>query len=433
MATKIKQVLAREILDSQGWPTVEATIILDNDLAASASVPAGSALNTSEALEKRDGDHKYYFGQGVTRALRNIEEKIAPALIGLSPFKQTEIDQLMIKLDGSADKHNLGANAILAVSLAVARAAALSKKQALYEYLNESFFDSAKMALPAPILTMFNGGCHADTNLDFQEYLLVLNNKADRFRKNKQAFASMLRAGTEIYHSLGQLLSTSGYDTDTGSEGGYAPDMDSSIQALELIMAAVLQAGYDPKQEAPLGVDIGSTALYDELAHNYIFSLDNNHFTNSNLVGLYNEWLRRFPLVYLEDPVAPDDLDGWRQVSAELGTKLILAGDDFFATASPRLRSALKDNLANAIVIIPGQAGTLTETIECLKLARRHNYQIIISHRRGETDDDFIADLAVASAADYFKGGAPVRGERVAKWNRLLLLEEKIYGTKRGR
>jgi enolase len=430
MATKIKQIFAQEILDSRGWPTVEATVVLDNGLSASASVPAGSLLISFEALEKRDNDDKRYFGQGVKLAIKNVDDKIAPALIGLSPLKQSEIDKIMINLDGTATKEKLGANAILAVSLAMARVAAQSKKQSLHEYLNEAFFDSINMSIPAPILTMFNGGCYGDTNLDFEEYLLVLNNKANRFSKEPKPFAEMLRAGTEIYHSLGSLLNESGYDTDTGSEGGYAPDMDSSIQALELMMAATLSAGYDSKQEARLGIDIGSSALYNEADKQYIFSLDNNHFTNSNLIGLYNEWLRRFPLVYLEDPVAPDDKEGWQQVSEELGSKLILAGDSLFSSNPEHLRLALKEGLANTAVIIPGSVGTLTESIECLRLARRHNYKIVVSSRRGETNDDFIADLAVASAADYFKGGAPVRGERLAKWNRLLALENILYGHK---
>jgi enolase len=430
MATKIKQVLAREILDSRGWPTVEATIILDNGLMASASVPAGSELRGLEALEKRDTDNKRYFGQGVKLAIKNIEEKIAPVIIGLSPLKQNEIDQKIIALDGTDNKQNLGANAILAISLAVARVAALSQKKSLHEYLNESFFESAKMSVPTPIMTMFNGGCHADTNLDFQEYLLVLNAKADIFHKEKRPFATMLRAGVEIYHSLGELLCESDYDTDTGAEGGYAPDMDSSIQALELIKAATIKAGYDVNNEARLGVDIGSAAIYDEIKKQYVFSLDSNHFTNSNLIGLYSEWLRHYSLVYLEDPVAPDDLAGWQQVSEELGDKILLAGDDVFASNVNHLRPALKSGLANTIVIIPSSVGTLTETIECLKLARRHNYKIVLSGRRGETNDDFIADLAVASAADYFKGGAPVRGERLAKWNRLMALEDILYGTR---
>jgi enolase len=430
MATKIKEIKAQEILDSRGWPTIEVTVILDNGLEATSSAPVGSSLINFEAQDKRDHDDARYFGQGVKLAIKIIDDCIAPALIGMSPLKQLEIDKKMIELDGTVTKEKLGANTILAVSLAVARAAALSKNQSLHSYLNETFFDSIKMSVPSPIITMFNGGCHADTNLDFEEYLLVLNNKASRFNNDKKPFAEMLRAGTEIYHSLGKLLNESGYDADTGSFGGYAPNMDSSLQALELIMAATISAGYDSASEARLGIDVGSSALYDETKKQYIFSLDANHFSTSSLVSLYTEWLHRFPLVYLEDPVAPDDLTGWKQVSEELGAKLILAGDDVFSSSVQRLRLALKDGLANTLVIIPSSVGTLTESVECLKLARRHNYKIVISSRRGETNDDFIADLAVASAADYFKGGAPVRGERVAKWNRLLILENLLYGHK---
>jgi enolase len=433
MTLKIKQIIAREILDSGAWPTLEATIILDNGLSASASVPTGASLFNLEARELRDTDHKRYFGQGVLKAINNIEEKIAPALIGKSPLKQAEIDEIMIKLDGTADKSILGANTILAVSLAVARVAALASKKSLHSYLNETFFEGVKMKIPSPIFTMFNGGCHADTNLDFQEYLLLINARAKRFTDAKKPYAKMLQAGTEIYHSLSELLSASGYDTDTGSEGGYAPDMDSSIQALELIMAASLKQGYELGSEANLGIDIGASALYNLESKQYIFSLDSNHFSSANLISLYNDWLSRFPITYLEDPVAPDDLAAWQEISQELGHKLMLAGDDFFATNTNNLRPALKDGIANTIVIIPAQIGTLTETIECLKLARRHNYQIVISHRSSETNDDFIADLAVASAADYFKGGAPARGERVAKWNRLLLLEDLLYGEKSAR
>lgn len=429
MVTKIKSVEAREILDSRGLPTIEATVTLDNGLKASASAPSGT-LNDFEAKEKRDNDNSRYCGQGVKLAIKNITEKISPILVGLSPLKQSEIDQKMIALDGTEDKQKLGSNAILAVSLAVARVAALSKKQSLHEYLNEAFFDKIKMSLPAPIITMFNGGCYADTNLDFEEYLLVLNNKAGRFGAISESFSEMFRAGVEIYHSLGNVLEEAGFDVDTGSEGAYSPDMDSSIQALELITAATISAGYDPKIDAKLGIDIGSSAIYDELENKYIFSLDNNHFSGTNLIGLYNEWLRRFPLIYLEDPVAPSDQESWKQISDELADKLILAGSDIFASKPEKLRLALKDGIANTIVIIPGAVGTLTESIECLKLARRHNYKIVIGSRRGETNDDFIADLAVASAADYFKGGAPVRGERIAKWNRLLFLEKNIYGKK---
>ena len=431
MATKIKQILAREILDSRAWPTLEVTVLLDNGLSASASVPAASNLQNREAREKRDADKKRYFGQGVLVAIKNIEDRIAPALINKSPLQQKEIDELMIGLDGSDDKSVLGSNAILAVSLAVARVAALSLKKSLFQYLNEAFFEGVKMKIPTPIFTMFNGGCHADTNLDFQEYLLFFNPQSNRFTSTSKPYARMLQAGAEIYHSLGEVLSEAGYDTDSGSEGGYAPDMDSSIQALELMMAASLKIGYEMGAEAKLGIDVGSSALYDQEKGKYIFSLDNNHFSSDSLIAVYNNWLSRFPLAYLEDPVAPEDMKAWQEISKELGHKLILAGDDFFASNVDNLRPALKESVANSIVIIPSQVGTLTETIECLKLAKRHNYKTVISHRSSETNDAFICDLAVAAAADYFKGGAPARGERVAKWNRLLLLEDLLYGNRK--
>ena len=420
MATKIKEIKALEILDSRGFPAIEVSVVLDNGLIGLASV------SSNEAFDKRDDDKARYLGQGVELAIKNIENYLAPVLIGLSPLKQEEIDKKMISLG----KEKMGLNVVAAISLAVARAAANSQKKPLHEYLNEAFFEKNTMSLPSPIFTMFNGGGFADTNLDFEEYLLVLNSKASRFGKKSDSFKEMLRAGTEIYHSLGNMLDEAGFDTDTGLEGGYAPDMDSSIQALELITAATISAGYDPKLEARLGINIGSSTLYDEIEGRYVFALDSNHFSGSNLIGLYNEWLRRFSLVYLEDPVASTDHSSWQQASQELGSKLVLAGNDIFASRTENLRSALKENLANSIVIIPGVVGTLTESIECLKLARRHNYKIIIGSRRGETNDDFIADLAVAAAADYLKGGAPVRGERVSKWNRLLTLEKNLYGNK---
>lgn len=420
MATKIKEIKALEILDSRGFPAIEVSVVLDNGLIGLASV------SSNEAFDKRDDDKARYLGQGVELAIKNIENYLAPALLGMSPLKQTEIDKKMISLD----KEKMGLNVVAAISLAVARVAALSQKKSLHEYLNEAFFEKSAMSLSSPIFTMFNGGGFADTNLDFEEYLLVLNSKASRFGKKSDSFKEMLRAGTEIYHSLGNMLDEAGFDTDTGLEGGYAPDMDSSIQALELITAATISAGYDPKLEARLGIDIGSSTLYNETTGQYVFALDSNHFSGSNLIGLYNEWLRRFSLVYLEDPVSATDHKSWQQVSQELGSKIILAGNDIFSSRAENLRPALKENLANSVVIIPGAVGTLTESIECLKLARRHNYKIIIGSRRGETNDDFIADLAVAAAADYLKGGAPVRGERVSKWNRLLTLEKNLYGNK---
>ncbi len=428
MAGKIKNITGREILDSRGWPTVEVVVTLDNGLVAVASAPSSSLLGLFETLEKRDGDRQRYFGQGMKLALKDLQEKIAPALIGLSPLKQAEIDQVLIKLDGTEHKEKMGGQLIFAVSLAVARAAALSKKLPLYTYLHDTYFADSDWHLPTPMMTMFNGGAFADTNLDFQEYLLTFTAGAARFQQEKLPVSEMVRAGVETYHRLGQLLDSGGYDVDTGSQGGYAPDMDSSIQALELIQAAALACGYS--DELRLGVDIGSGSLFDEDSGRYIFSLSDDYLASANLISLYHDWLSRFPIIYFEDPVAPNDLDGWRQAAAELGNRVLLSGNDFFATNTARLRGALNDQLANAITVVPGQAGTLTETMEFLKLAKRHDYPIIISQRRGETNDDFIADLAVAAGADYLKAGAPARGERVSKWNRLMLIEQELYDTK---
>ena len=427
MIPKIKTVSAREILDSNGWPTVEVTIILNTGEQARASAPTSSLHSPFEAAEKRDGDSQRYFGRGVLLAVQAVNEQIAPALAGRSPLEQEKIDQILIDLDGTEQKEKIGAPALLAVSLAVAKVAARTKKQELYEYLHETYFKDSEMKLPTPLLTMFNGGGFADTNLDFQEYLLTFSPGAPRFQKSGQPLAEMIRAGAETYHRLGQILDAAGYDVDTGSQGGYAPDMDSSIQALELISAAALAAGYE--DEFRLGVDIGSGSLFDEADQKYIFSLGDDYLSSANLIGLYHSWLSRFPLVYLEDPAAATDFDAWRQVTQELGGKTLLAGNDFFATNTKRLRVALKDHLGNALVIVPAQAGTLTETIDCLQLAKRHNYRIIFSQRRGETNDDSLVDLAVASGADYLKAGAPARGERVSKWNRLLLIESNLKKT----
>jgi enolase len=271
--------------------------------------------------------------------------------------------------------------------------------------------------IPTPIFNIFNGGRHADTNLDFQEFLII---------PKKSSAAAMVRMGAEIFHELGKVLKESDYDTDTGLEGGYAPDLDSSIEAIEFILAAALRAGYKPGGDIYLGVDVGSSLLYEATTKKYIFPLDNIYFSSANLIGLYEEWLKKYPFIYIEDGLAEDDWDNWRALTAELGNKILIAGDDLFATSSARLRQGLKEKAANSIIIKPNQAGTVTETIDCITLAQKHNYQIIISHRSGETNDDFIVDLAVACGAEYLKAGSLSRGERLAKYNRLLEIEEII-------
>jgi len=413
---KIKNINAREILDSQGSPTIEVQIFLDNGLSAQASVSGGSSQGEYEAWDLRDGDKRRYRGQGVLKAVKKIQEIIAPALKGKKISEQEIIDQILIDLDGTSNKKKLGANATLAASLAVARLAAKSEKQELFLYLKNTFsLNSPK--IPQPIFNIFNGGKHADTNLDFQEFLLIpkLNSASE-----------MVRMGAEIFKELGEILRESGYNTDTGTEGGHAPNLDSSLEAIEFILAAAVRAGYQPGKDLHLGIDVGSAILYEAATKKYVFSLDRSYFSAVNLIGLYNEWLKKYPLIYLEDGLAVDDWSAWKELTAELGKKMLIVGDELFTTNINRLRLGLKEKAANSVVVKPGQAGTLTETINFLKLAQKHAYKIIISQRNSETNDDFIVDLAVAVGADYLKAGSLSRGERVSKYNRLMVIADII-------
>lgn len=416
---KIKKLVAREILDSRGNPTIETKIELDNGITAKASVPSGASTGEHEAYELRDGDRKRYDGLGVFKAVDNVNKKIFKALAGKEIAKQEEIDKEMIKLDGTDNKSKLGANAILSVSLVCARAGALDLKKELFRYLAETYgFESKKYQLPIPFFNIFNGGKHADTNLDFQEFMIAPIKNV--------SFAEKVRMGSEIFHELGRVLRKAGFDTDVGSEGGYAPDIVSSVQAIELILAATLGAGYTPGEEIGLGIDVGSSELYNKKAGKYIFKLDQANFTSNTLAGLYYEWFRKYPIISLEDGLAEDDWEGWRELTKELGEEMLIVGDDLFATNINRLRQGLKEKAANTILIKPNQVGTLSETMECVKFAKKCNYNIMVSHRSGETCDDFIADLAVAVGADYIKAGSLSRGERVAKYNRLMEIEKII-------
>ncbi len=419
---KIKKILAREILDSRGNPTLEVKVITESGLSAKASVPSGASTGVHEARELRDGG-KRYLGMGVLKAIKNVNVNINRSLKGFDIRKQEEIDRRMIKLDGSKNKKRLGANAILGVSLAIARLASLAKKEELFEYLKKTFQFQNSYNIPTPLFNIFNGGKHADTNLDFQEFWIIPFKKKS---KKEKIFQKQLRIGSEIFHELGRVLKERGLDTDVGNEGGYAPDIYSSIQALDMIVAATIRMGYHPGKDLGLGMDVGSSVLYDKNEKKYIFRLDRAVFSNSTLVGLYHEWFRQYPFVAIEDGLAEDDWDGWKELTKVLGKDLILIGDDLFVTNKKRLEKGIKNKVANAILIKPNQVGTLTETAECIKLAQNNNYKIVVSHRSGETNDDFIADLAVACGADYIKSGAPNRGERVAKYNRLLEIEENI-------
>jgi enolase len=415
---KIKQIIAREILDSRGNPTVETKVILDDGTVAKASVPSGASTGIHEAHELRDGDAKRYGGQGVLTAVKNVNEKIAPKLIGTDIVKQSEIDEKMIELDGTENKKNLGANAILSVSLAAARAGAFSRGQELFEYLREIYGFQNKFSLPTPSFNIFNGGKHADTNLDFQEFMIL--------PLTKTPFKEKVRMGAEIFHELARVLKKGGFDTDVGAEGGYAPDIVSSVQAIEFIVSAIINAGYKPGVDIGIGIDVGSSELYNEESDEYVFKLDNAFYASANLIGLYEEWLKEFPIISIEDGLGEDDWAGWKKLTAELGDKIMLIGDDLFTTNINRFRKGLKEKVANAILIKPNQVGTLSETMECIRLAQKYNYKIMVSHRSGETNDDFIADLAVAVGADFIKAGSLSRGERLAKYNRLMEIEQII-------
>lgn len=410
----IKNINAREILDSRGQPAIEVVVTLNDGQEVVASSPSGLSVGSYEAHELRDGDKHRYFGKGVLQAVNKVKEIIAPALIGFDVLKQVEVDKKLIELDGKDDKSNLGANAILAVSLACARAGALVKKQELFFYLQETY-KLDKPEIPVPLFNVFNGGKHADTNLDFQEFLVI---------PKKNTAREMIRLGAEVFEALGNELRGAGYDTDVGAEGGYAPDLNSSIEAMELILAGGLRAQYEPGKDFHLGIDVGSSVLFEANTKKYVFPLDRAYFTSDNLIGLYDTWLSKYPIIYLEDGLAEDDWEHWRELTAELGKKIMIVGDDLFATNINRLRKGLQEQAANSIIIKPNQVGTLTETIECVKLARKHNFKIIVSHRSSETNDDFIVDLAVAVGADYLKAGSLSRGERVSKYNRLMAIAD---------
>ncbi len=416
--TKIKQVLAREILDSRGNPTVEAKVVLDNKMIAKAAVPSGASTGMHEALELRDGNKKRYSGKGVLKAVDNINKIIAPKLKGLDPTKQQMIDDLMIKLDGTKNKSRLGANAILAVSMAVARAGALSKKQELFVHLAKTYKFSGKYSLPTPSFNIFNGGAHASTNLDFQEFMIM--------PLKKTSFAEKVRTGAEVFHELGRILKVNNMDTDLGNEGGYAPDIKSREQVIEMIIQAMVQSGYKPGKDISFGMDIGSSEFYDEDKKSYYLPLDKKNFSAAELMAIYSDWVKKYPIVSIEDGLAENDWDNWQAMTKSLGKKVLLIGDDLFVTNAERLKTGIEHHAANAVLIKLNQIGTVSETMATIKLARKNDYKLMISHRSGETADDFIADLSVAVSAEFIKSGSLARSERLAKYNRLMEIELEL-------
>jgi enolase len=405
----IKSITAREILDSRGNPTVEVEVRLDDKSMARAAVPSGASTGAFEAAELRDGG-KRYLGKGVEGAVKNIVEKIAPVVLGLNALEQKIIDEKMIALDGSKNKSNLGANAILGVSLAVARAAAVSTGQSLFKYLGKA---EAK-TLPVPMMNILNGGAHADTNVDIQEFMVAPIGAA--------TFKESLRWGAEIYHSLKSVLKSKGLATSIGDEGGFAPDLASNRAALDLILQAIELAGFKAGSDIGLAMDVAATEFFE----NGKYKFEGKELTAEQMITYYRELVAAYPLLSIEDPLDEDDWDGWTNLTAQLGDKIQIVGDDLFVTNPERLQRGIESKSANALLVKVNQIGTLSETIAAVTLAHNNNFKSMMSHRSGETEDTTIADLAVALNCGQIKTGAPARSERVAKYNQLLRIEEEL-------
>lgn len=417
MAT-LNTILAREILDSRGNPTVEVYVRLEDGSEGISSVPSGASTGTHEALELRDGDTKRYHGKGVLKAVANVNEIIAPALFGMEASSQKEIDAKMLELDGTENKSKLGANAILGVSLAVARAAAKSEGKSLFRYLEGlGTFHKEDGAFPVPMFNVVNGGEHADSGLSVQEFKIVPS--------GIQGYSEQLRAGSEIFHTLQSILKKGGYSTDVGDEGGFAPHLEGHGQCFELLVQAIKESGYEPGKEVFLDIDAAANSFYDKESDRYCLEPEKAILNYTEISSLYRDWTSRFPLVSIEDPFHEEDWNGWREFNSKMGDKIMLVGDDLLVTNVKRLQKAIDEKACNAVLVKVNQIGTLTETLDCIELAQKHGMKTVISHRSGETCDDFIADLAVATGANFIKTGSLARGERLAKYNRLLAIEEE--------
>ena len=408
----IEAIGAREILDSRGNPTVEVEVLLEDDSFGRAAVPSGASTGAFEAHESRDGDKGRYLGKGVQNAVKAVIETIDEALVGFDALDQRLVDAALIAVDGTDNKSNLGANAILGVSLANARAAAEATGQPLYRYLG----GPNAYVLPVPLMNIINGGAHADTGVDIQEFMIV--------PLGAETFSEGLRWGVEVYHALKGILHSKGLATGLGDEGGFAPELPTNAAALEIIGEAIAKAGYKLGTDIALALDVASTEFYSEETGKYTF--EGQERTSDEMIAYYADLVARFPLVSIEDPLAEDDWAGWTKITAELGTKVQLVGDDLYVTNPARLQKGIDEAAGNAILVKVNQIGTLTETLDAVSLAQRSGMKAIISHRSGETEDTFIADLAVATNAGQIKTGAPARSERVAKYNQLLRIEEEL-------
>ncbi|MDR1049848.1 MAG: phosphopyruvate hydratase [Deltaproteobacteria bacterium] len=414
----ISDVLAREILDSRGNPTVEVEVVLKSGLMGKAAVPSGASTGRHEALELRDKDPKRYGGKGVLKAVRNVNEIIAPELLGQNSHNQVAVDKIMLELDGTPNKSKLGANAILGVSMAVAAAAAEDSNLPLYQYLG----GAGARQLPRPMMNIVNGGAHASNNVDFQEFMIM--------PLFGDTFAEALRCGAEVFHSLKKILHDSGQSTAVGDEGGFAPNFEDNEAALDAIVKAIKGAGYKPGTDVVICLDAAASEFYKADKKKYVFSKsDKSSRTAAEMVKLYAGWLKKYPIRSIEDGLAEDDWAGWAKLTAELGGVCQLVGDDIFVTNTERLAKGIEEKCGNSILIKVNQIGTVTETLAAIEMAHKAGYTAVISHRSGETEDTFIADLAVATNAGQIKTGSLSRSERVAKYNQLLRIEEGLEGA----
>jgi enolase len=412
---EIVKVIGREILDSRGNPTVEADVHLADGTVGRAAVPSGASTGEHEAVELRDNDKSRFLGKGVRKAAENVSGKLSPALAGLDAADQTLVDRTMLTLDGTPNKSRLGANAILAVSMAVARASAESEMTPLYRYIGGV---NARV-LPVPLMNVINGGAHADSSVDLQEFMLA--------PIGATSFAEALRMGAETFHTLKTVLKKRGYSTAVGDEGGFAPSLKSNEEALEVLMEAIAKAGYKPGEQIAIALDPASSEFFDKDSLKYVFKKsDKSEKTSEQLIEFYSNWVRQYPIISIEDGLAEDDWEGWKLLTGALGKKVQLVGDDLFVTNSERLQEGIDRGIANSILVKVNQIGSLTETLEAMRLAASANYTAVVSHRSGETEDSFIADLAVATNAGQIKTGSASRTDRIAKYNQLLRIEEEL-------
>ena len=411
---RIQRIHGREVLDSRGNPTVEVDCVLESGAVGRAIVPSGASTGEHEALELRDGDKKRYLGKGVLKAVANVNEKIAPALVGKDAANQSQIDALMLAMDGTKNKSKLGANAMLGVSMAVARAGALAHGLPLFRYIGGV---GAKV-LPVPMMNIMNGGAHADNNLEFQEFMIM--------PVGAESFPEAIRMGAEVFHNLKKLLHDKSYATAVGDEGGFAPNVKSGEEGVELILKSIETAGYKPGEQIAIALDVAASEFYDKKG-SYVFKKsDKSSHSAADMVKMYADWCAKYPIVSIEDGLAGDDWDGWQILTKELGRKVQLVGDDLFVTNTERLGRGVAMGIANAILIKVNQIGTLSETLDAIKMASKAAYGVVISHRSGESEDAFIADLAVATNAGQIKTGSMSRTDRIAKYNQLLRIAEEL-------